>query len=431
MKGCTRLARRAVLGAVLLCAAAAGLQGCASGSTSTSDSGPDVFARHDEPNVRVRIRDAASSVSVSSTGSLRVGLAPGAGAPIGGSAVVTLADDTWIIREGAGSTRRLGATRPLRIEAGGSLRLDGAPHPGELWLHPRADRSPGAFDVVEHISMEEYLPGVLTKELFPNWSRGAYEAQAIAARTYAVQEQSRRTAGAGTFDVESTTDDQVYGGATDNPTALNAVRATRGLVLVSQGRPLRAYYSSTCGGRPQDASAVWPTGQGYEFNSDPALRAAPRAHACGTAPLYRWTVSRSIDDALRRIRAYGEDRGMNFKALPSIARIDVASRNSLGRPTEFRIVDSSGRTWPVNAEHLRHSLNFAAPGLAEVTRPNRIHSSDFQTVVRDGRITFSGRGFGHGVGMCQYCAEGFGSRGEAGRDIVVRFYPGARVERWW
>jgi stage II sporulation protein D len=46
-----------------------------------------------------------------------------------------------------------------------------------------------------------------------------------------------------------------------------------------------------------------------------------------------------------------------------------------------------------------------------------------------GQVVIRGRGFGHGVGMCQYCARAMAARGDDWREMVLRFYPGARVER--
>src|SRR5690606_18576940 len=118
----------------------------------------------------------------------------------------------YTLRDHRGKTASFSASHPLRIEARrGALKLDGAEYPGAFVLH--LSQSAATFDVVEHVYVEDYLPGVLTRELYPGWADAAYEAQAVAARSYAMHERQRRLASGDYFDVESTTQDQAYGGA--------------------------------------------------------------------------------------------------------------------------------------------------------------------------------------------------------------------------
>ncbi len=347
---------------------------------------------------------------------------------------VRLSDDVWLVTDRAGSARRFGSVRPIRIRAadGGSVSVDGGTYAGQIELIARPGISAGAFDLIAHVPMEKYLPGVLAKELYQDWSRGAFEAQAIAARSYAMHERQRNIAKGADYDLETTEADQVYGGDTSNRTALAAVEATRGLVLTFRGFPLRAYYSSTCGGRPNSARDVWPTGPGYEYNLAQPLQAQARPHYCQSSPLYRWTVTRDMGDVVRRISGYATHHGLSIKAITSVSRIEPTKRSALGRPAEFKVTDAQGRSWTMNAEHLRFALNYTdGSSIPAVTRPQRINSADFDAFVRGGSVTFNGRGFGHGVGMCQFCVEGLGRKGERGRDMVLRFYPGAIIEKLW
>src|SRR5207248_1928652 len=94
----------------------------------------------------------------------------------------------------------------------------------------------------------------------------AYEAQAVAARSYALHERERASALGLAFDVESSDKDQVYGGASASGPVREAVASTRGVVLMDGEKLLRAYFSSTCGGRAASARDTWPIGPGYEFN---------------------------------------------------------------------------------------------------------------------------------------------------------------------
>ena len=85
----------------------------------------------------------------------------------------------------------------------------------------------------------------------------------------------------------------------------------------------------------------------------------------------------------------------------------------------------------MTAEEFRVACNWPAEGLAPVTRTGRVNSSDFQVQIdaRSGQARFGGRGLGHDIGMCQWCAKGMAERGQDWRTMVSQFYPGAGVER--
>lgn len=313
--------------------------------------------------------------------------------------------------------------------------------PGEVWLHGRGGLGDRAdqpsrrtaaglanFDIVERLPVELYLPGVIAKELYANWRPATFRAQAIAARSYALHERQRRMARGSHFDLENTTRSQVYAGATDNRTAIDAVRETRGQVLTWQGHLLRAYYSSTTGGRAVGAAEIWPTGDGFEFNLMPPIQAHPRDDSDRISPLFRWTVTRDRASLTRRVRAYGQHHGFSVRQLTELARVEPERVNTFGRPIEYRISDADGRSWTLNAEHLRMACNFRVGDLGPPSRDERVNSSDFEVVVEGDTVRLSGRGFGHGVGMSQFGAEGMARNGRTHLDILGHYYPGSTVE---
>jgi stage II sporulation protein D len=352
---------------------------------------------------------------------------------------ITVGREAWRITDGRGNSRRMPRATggvdedALRITSlsADMLELDGKKLPGSLWLHGRTGTGDtGSIDVVEHLPIEVYLPGVIAKELYPNWALETFKAQAIAARSYAMQERQRRLSIGSHFDLESTTQDQVYGGATTNPTALKAVEQTYGRVLTWNGHLLRAYYSSTTGGRAASARDTWPTGPGYEFNLVPPIQATARDDADSFSPLFRWEVERDIEETSRRIRAFAESRRMGMRTIKQVAKIDPVAFNEFGRPQRYRIIEQGGRWWELSAEDTRLAVNHAGDsGLASPTRDQRINSGDF-TTRRDGdKLIFSGRGFGHGVGMSQFGAEGMSRQGKTADEILLHYYPGAELQR--
>jgi len=285
------------------------------------------------------------------------------------------------------------------------------------------------FDLIEALPIERYLPGVLAKELYHDFHPVAYEAQAIAARTYALHERQRRLALGSHFDVEASTLDQAYAGASDHPRAARAAQKTTGVVLTWQGQLLRTYYSSTCGDRPASARDTWPTTRGFEFNTAAPIQAASRPCACTASPRHRWALERPLRETAARLAAWGRAAGSPVRGLRGLREIVTAERNRAGRPSRYRVTDDRGRRFDLSAEDLRVALNTRAEGAAGVTRETRVPSGDLSARVSGGRLLLEGRGFGHGVGMCQFGANGLAKQGLSAAEILKRYYPGARLER--
>lgn len=427
-----------------------------------------------EPLMRVRLATAVASIALSSVsgisfasehGSSSATLAPaGPSEPlIRGSITVSVSGANWSIGGGSPSMPQFAAALPLVLTPlgpGGAIMVNGQSHPGRLRLSLRRDASgsAGSFDAVEFVALEDYLPGVVAKEMLSNWPGEAYRVQAVCARTYALHERSRALVAGEAFDVESSDQDQVYAGITTNLPAIEAVRATRGQVITFDGRVLRAYFSSTCGGRTASARDTWPSGPGFEFNLAPPLQARQRDFACQDSPLYRWSVTRDTRELSDRIRTFGSRSQLMVRQLGEVRAIEALGFNDDARPSQFRVVEPGGKWYQLSGEQLRLACNTSGLGIASaenlassasvmassagtpapgtrtvtlpaITRATRVNSSDFEASVRGRNVTITGRGFGHGVGMCQYCAKGFASRGESWQRMIPRFYPGAQVQK--
>lgn len=449
-----------------------------------------------EPVMRVRLLAAVDRVTVSARGgavqvsplsgeSVAAVAASGPGIALRGPVEVRRQGTKWVA--GGGTLPLVGAGGGLVISAAGGnadeVTINGVGYPGRMVLWPRSDAArAGAFDVIEHVGLETYLPGVVAKEMYAGWPAAAYQVQAVCARTYAIHELLR-VGGRGAYDVEAGERDQAYLGATTNRAAADAVRATRGWVLTDradgEGDILRAYYSSTCGGRMASAADTWPTSAGFEFNLAAPIQARPggREWACQSAPMSRWTITRDRQELVARLRTFGERQRAMVRQIKDLWAIDVLSTNVDGRPNAFKIIEPGGKWYRLSGEQLRLALNTnvtpAAPGdaagelltsiepapatigfageaaesavagpppaapaprpvvIPPIDRKSRVPSSDLAVTGPRGSsvVTITGRGFGHGVGMCQFCAKAFAERGEDWRTMVQRFYPGAGVRR--
>lgn len=477
-----------------------------SSAATTGTSTPSVMSAPlptSEPQMRVRIVSAADTVRITCPGGVEIGqgepkgtttLSPGAKTEKRAGVTVALRNGQWQVTEVgvpsiAGATPSGGvgsmahsypATLSLVVlpsVSGQTLSVNGTSYPGTVRLSSRTDVRADAFDVVDFVNIEDYLPGVVGKEMLVGWPLAAYQAQAVAARTYALHER-QRSAG-GSYDVESNDRDQVYGGTTTNTTAREAVRSTRGVVLMDGDKLLRTYYSSTCGGRTAAAKDTWPIGPGFEYNLAGPIQEHHRDSACQASPLFRWSVERPRWELAQRLKWFGERNGHPVKKIKDVRSIEIAAVNTDGRPSKYRVSESSGIQHTLSAEELRLACNTNANGslitlapmndvdgpgggkttpprvalepgdimgfggagenaktviapaapltVPDIDRRTRVHSSDFEVVIKGDRATITGRGFGHGVGLCQYCAKSFAERGEDWRTMLARFYPGARI----
>jgi hypothetical protein len=125
---------------------------------------------------------------------------------------------------------------------------------GQLHVRTTAE----GLRVVPHVELERYLTGVLQREMSPSFAPEALAAQAVAARSYVLEARERARKRERDYDVFGDTRSQVFRGSSEHPRILRAVAATRGMVLAFEGKLLRAYYSSTCGGRSRGRGGALP-----------------------------------------------------------------------------------------------------------------------------------------------------------------------------
>jgi stage II sporulation protein D len=199
---------------------------------------------------------------------VRVLLAHGAsGVTVGCAAPMRVTDGRRLTRKLPAGTYGVGPRLvfPVRRHGGGfsfghfallecdraPLTFDGREYHGTLALRSTG----GGVSVVNGLSLDTYLRGVVPSESPSHWPLAALEAQAVAARSYAVYELRP----ASWYDLLPTTADQVYGGVrAERPRSDHAVYATLGQVLMWGGHVARTYYSSSSGGRTEAVQDAWP-----------------------------------------------------------------------------------------------------------------------------------------------------------------------------
>lgn len=388
-----------------------------------------------QPIVRVRVARRVEKIILTASSAITIG--PGsAQASLASSrqfpspVTITKHAHGYAITPARGQAMAWGL-EALQITANGHVWVNGTKYPSMIMIHhslpTRWDPTPNSLDAINHVGVETYLPGVLEKELYSSWHPATFTAQAIAARSYAIVQhfahQSRH------FDLEAGTASQAYVGSNTGYKPQNAVAQTRGMVLVYDGRIVPGYYSSTCGGAAQDASIAFPNGENI-----PPLRGGLRTAWCAQSKKFRWgpfNRDRAILSA--RIAAWGKNKENRLALLGLITNIQITHRNAGNRPARFVITDNRNKQYALDPEEFRFACNYASSGsktLSKLSSSNRLYSSYVDVTVTGNGVQFTnGHGYGHGVGMCQFGAEGMAVAGLQPEQILQNYYPNSRIQR--
>lgn len=268
----------------------------------------------------------------------------------------------------------------------------------------------GGLLLINELDVEDYLLGVVPSEMPSVFHKEALKAQAIAARTYTLANVGKHDRlGYGLCDGVCC---QRYQGASgEQDTVSLAVRETQGMIITYEGKPIHALYSANCGGYSE---SVINAG-GHEFpylRSRPDRAASDQPDFCANSAGYRWTktyTSAQIQELLNRA-------GYKVSDIESIA---IAGVNASGRVTGIRIKCLEGEI-RLSGVQFRHALGNSA-----------IKSALFSlSATSDGDFVFEGKGFGHGVGLCQHGANMMAAspREYGFRDILAHYYPGTTLQ---
>ncbi len=298
------------------------------------------------------------------------------------------------------------------------LTLNDRPYRGNLRISVNDDGR--TLRVINLVPLEPYLAGVVGAEMPSYWEPEALKAQAIAARTYCLYTKNRFGRGRD-WDVKSSEASQVYRG-TEAETAQiwNAVTSTYGHVLVveepdstEQGL-FPAYYSAVCGGYTEDCKSVF--GETFEPLQQVAC---PYCKDVAKLGLFFWPMAQFDSTTITEQLTV---RYPSIKALGEIRQIDVIEESHHGqfsRLTRVRLIGSTGKADSLRAEDLRLSLDPTG---------RKIQSTMCNIVPwGNGWAFLSGRGWGHGVGMCQCGAEGMARQGKTTEEILEHYYPGSKI----
>jgi stage II sporulation protein D len=349
---------------------------------------------------------------------------------------------SWRNSSGAGGTSPTVIIQPL--DPGHRVLHEEAAYRGEFLVRPTPGG--GGLTLVNSLDLESYLRGVVPWEIgrHDRTRLAALEAQAVAARTYTLSHLGTRKSRG--FDVYASVQDQVYRGASDEDPLCNfAVENTAGLVLRHDGQEIEAYYSACCGGVSSNIQEVWARPAKPYLVSKPDQASGGGDAYCSEARHFHWrevwTAGR-LDEILQHtLPEYVEyisrpDRaewagpsftprdGSSSPDKPGRLRnLEILSRTASGRVARLAVTTDAG-VYHVRGDRVRWVLKPASGN------PFILRSALFEVeLVRDSErlveVGIRGRGYGHGIGMCQTGALAMAEQGKNVRQILAHYYPGA------
>lgn len=394
-----------------------------------------------------------NSVTVTSTGDFWVT----AGPSDGGERIIELSAGQRFTVSDIENTDLLGHSR-LFFHTGpeDKLQLTGL---GRSWpqnASPRyrgvieIAREPGGYSIVNVLCLEEYLYAVVPSEMPSSYGLTAAKVQAVTARSFAVYQILANRFHAMGGNIDDSVISQVYNNIPENEVSIEAVEATRGLVLWYGDDVVRANFFSTSSGMTANAGEVWggvtPSflrAQPQTLNTDgtPDLfdlsnefRAARflrnwEVEAYDShSPWFRWRGEMSREELTAAVNArYEQDE------IGNIIRMQVIRRGTGGNIMELLIIGETGEATVAGDLNIRSLL-----------RPARLHRHDGSTLhnqammpssffvfdIGEETVVFYGGGHGHGVGMSQNGVRGMVNRGYTFEEILGHFYPGAWVSEF-
>ena len=310
---------------------------------------------------------------------------------------------------------------------------------GPIWYHTREEaikdgttsykgllhvipKKSGRLQVVNFLPLEDYVKGILPYEIgaLPEWGFEALKAQAVAARTYTLR--NLEPLDGHDFDLYNDTRDQVYRGRkAQTPMTDRAVEATRGMVLTYQNTLAETYYFSTSGGTTSDITRMWggekkPYLNGVkDFNSNGKSWSHESRWHRWSLDFSKTEILKTVNKNLKRLKLdkYGKIR--KLKKLEVLGRTPSGRVQHLGLHTEHGLIKIRGdRTrWAFHPKKINLSI---------------LPSAHFKVKNNGSTVQISGRGFGHGIGLCQMGARARSKAGQGFDTILTAYYPKTHIK---
>ena len=285
-----------------------------------------------------------------------------------------------------------------------SKRLPLAVYRGELEIASQG----GELRIVNALPIDDYIKALLPAEMSPGFPKEALKAQAVAARTYAFQHLGKHAKQG--FDYCDTTHCQAFLGVQKEDSRSNqAVDETAGLVLTYHGSPINAIYQSTCGGKSASNEVI------FGGKSIPYLSSVDDQNYCEESPFFKqW-----------------EFKVKKEKLLLALQKDDRTNPGSELKEISVEKTDITGHPWKIKIKGQQEKTITGYEFWLIVGRTIGYHEfkSTWFSIRKSGDdFVVSGRGNGHGIGLCQWGASGMAKRRFNYKEILEHYYPGTTLQ---
>ena len=387
---------------------------------------PATERKENMPNVRVLLGSRSSDATVTSTANMVV------------------------LNSGNGQVSTISANRGTSIGVrAGKIAVNGKAIDSVVTLKPANSDAPFLFEgkgyrggltlranngtmmVINSVPLEDYLYGVVPQEVVPSWPAAALEAQAVAARTYALHTMEQNK---GKFyDVSNSTDHQVYSGVSgESQATTNAVNKTKGVVMLYDQRPINALFHSDGGGYTEDSVNVW--------GSDVPYLKGVKDFSTGTSTS-NWTVTTSRQALESKLNAaskgVGKLKSIQLTPLGKPGQ-QTSDRGVSGRIKSATFIGTSGKT-TVDGDALRSILGLKSTLFDFYVNHNPAKGTGkayHSFTGKNDTIYIKGHGWGHGLGMSQWGAAEMAKRANPGdinyyQTILRHYYSGITLKKMY
>ena len=296
-------------------------------------------------------------------------------------------------------------------------------------------RSGSYINVINEVSLDDYLKGVVPSEMNQAWPAEALKAQSVAARTFALYSRNQHISDG--YDLCNTIHCQYYEGLKgEAETATAAVLETKGYVMTKGTRPICAAFHSSSGGMTENSENVWGRYQPY-------LRSV--ADDDSESPYHDWRVTASANEIEKMLVSAGYSIG----TLKSI-NMDPGKkgRSESGRVVEVLFKGTDG-TAIVDGVKLRSIFGLKSTMFSIRVQRSAVNSKESLANSRNGKsmptaasslqltgaegelVILEGHGFGHGLGMAQYGAKAMADKGAKWQDILNHYYTDIVISKYY
>lgn len=258
------------------------------------------------------------------------------------------------------------------------------------------------------MKMEEYIAGVVAGEMKNDWPVEALATQAILARTFTLQaiEEKGGVPNRGTQASTDIKEFQAYDAQAVNDQVKKAVDMTRGQIITYQGNPIHAWFHASAGGITATAK------EGLDFKEDepPYITSVQSPDDLAPADVQNWTADFTKQEVMDVLHGLGKD-------VTGLDNLQIGKKGPSGR-----------------------ELTLLVNGTIEVSGPEMrigLGSSKLKSMLLDkvelagNTIRFTGKGYGHGVGISQWGANKMAQEGKKTQDIIGHYFKDVTIEKRW